>query len=170
MFSRLDSFFVSTMRHAESADARMEIKRDEERNQGRRQNNEKEAEDTPRWEDTTVVSVPALMAFLESLIAESPQNLQPSVVEKSPNVPQQPQAAAAAKAYQTTAGTRTQPQPSLSSGSKPLLTPEETSTIKQLLADLEFLANRKVESLTILRSDSFLQSLVDAAARARQGL
>lgn len=170
MFSRLDSFFVSTMRHAESADTRMGIKRDEERDHGRRQNQEKEKEEEPRWEDTTIVSVTALTAFLESLIAENPKDPEPSV--KTQAALPQSQAAAAAKAYQTTADARTQPQPQpvSSSASKPALTPEESSTIVQLLQGLKFLADRKVESLTILRSDSFLQSLVDAAARARQGL
>jgi len=170
MFSRLDSFFVSTMRHAESADARMGIKRDEERNQGRRQNQEKEKEEDPRWEDTTIVSVTALKAFLESLTADQgSQNSASSVPVAAPPVAPQPQAAAAVKAYQTTAGTKTQPQPS-SSGSKPVLTPEESATIARLLGDLKLLADRRVENLTILRSESFLQSLVDAATRARQGL
>jgi len=170
MFSRLDSFFVSTMRHAESADARMGIKRDEERNQGRRQNQGKEKEEEPRWEDTTIVSVTALTAFLESLTADhGSQNSASSVPVAAPAVAPQPQAAAAARAYQTTAGTKTQPQPS-SSVSKPVLTPEESATITQLLGDLKLLADRRVENLTILRSESFLQSLVDAATRARQGL
>ncbi len=170
MFSRLDSLFISTTRHAESADTRMGIKRDEERDQGRRQDKEREKDERPAWEDTTVVSVTALMAFLDSLITEqTPKNSEPAA-STAPPVNAPPQAAAAAKAYQSTAGAKTQPPPPPPSGNKPVLTPDESAIIVRLLQDLRILADKGIESLTILRSESFLQSLVDAAARARQGL
>ena len=173
MFSRLDSYFTSTIRHAESADARLGIRRDEQREQGRKKDDKDEKEDqSSAWEDSTVVSVRALQAFLESLTAS--QTAAAGVASPSAPAPPQPssgQAANAARAYQTTARSSEPPAPvQAAAGDRPVLTPEELGTIHKLIGDLKFLAGRGVEQLNILRSDSFLQSLVDAAARARNAL
>jgi hypothetical protein len=172
MFSRLDSYFTATIRHAESADARLGIRRDEQRDQGRKKSGKDEKDnEAPAWEDSTVVSVRALQAFLESLTADQ----LPAAEAAAPvSVPQQPssrQAADAARAYQSTARSSAPPAPAqAAAGDRPVLAPDELDTIDKLISDLKFLAGRGVEQLNILRSDSFLQSLVDAAARARNAL
>lgn len=152
----------------------MGIRRDEERGQERRRDGEKDKEKQPAWEDTTIVSVQALQAFLESLTAgQASASTGPpatsSAAAPPSAAPPQPQAAAAARAYQATAGSPAAPPQQAPAGA-PVLTAEERSTILRLLGDLKFLSGRGVTHLTILRSDSFLQSLVDAAARARQEL
>jgi hypothetical protein len=174
MFSRLDPYFTATIRHAESADARLEIRRDEQREQeGRKYPKEKKDDPSAAWDDSTVVSVRALQAFLESLIAD--QARKPATAPATPPAAPLPastgQAAQAARAYRTTANVAEPPAPPPAApGDKPLLTAEELRTIHRLIGDLKLLADRKVEHLNILRSDSFLQSLVDAAARARNAL
>ena len=119
-----------------------------------------------------MVSVRALQAFLESLTAS--QTAAAGVASPSVPAPPQPssgQAANAARAYQTTARSSEPPAPvQAAAGDRPVLTSEELGTIHKLIGDLKFLAGRGVEQLNILRSDSFLQSLVDAAARARNAL
>jgi hypothetical protein len=173
MFSRLDPYFTATMRHTESADARLEIRRDEQRGQeGRKNTREKKDDASAVWDDSTVVSVRALQTFLESLIADQSRKI-PASPAAAPTLPSAPsgQAAQAAQAYRTTANAAVPPMPPPAApNDKPLLTAEELRTIHRLIDDLRLLADRKVEQLNILRSDSFLQSLVDAAARARNAL
>ena len=181
MYSRLDPVFQSLPRQTENADTRQDIRREEktgdERRKGGKDKEEKPAE---LWEDSTVVSVRALHAFLTGLVADNAGKGHAEIQVSAAAAPQPPaqhrehpptEAARAAKAYKTmyyTGQKEHQPPlpapPAIENGVK--LSPEEERTIHKLVADINILAASGIETLQIKKSESFLQSLVDAAALA----
>ncbi len=178
MFSRLDPVFQAMRRQAESADTKLGIRRDEKNDENQRKN-KKEKDDEPAalWEDVTVVSVPALQAFLSGLVpsgsgsdsVHAEISISATAQQASPSAPVS-DAARAAQAYRSTPGGAQPPVPSpatpaVSAGGVKL-SAEEEKTIFRLIADLALLSSRGVTNLEIRKSDSFLQSLVDAVKAA----
>ncbi len=174
MDTRLESLFRPIFRQAESADTRLGIRRDEQRDQrSRNKDRDKNDDDQSQWEDHTFVSLPALQIFLQSLIGAPGMATTTSIPEAPPSISSPPPAAAAAKAYQTTARgghPAVPPPPAASATPATNLTPEEQQAVRRLLVDLDFLAAKNIAQLEIWRGDNFLQSLIDAAARARLAL
>ncbi|HEU4838757.1 MAG TPA: hypothetical protein VFS88_05025 [Micavibrio sp.] len=114
MFSQLGPLFKTTLRQAEQADTRLQIRREEKDNPGKKQDSEEQAEETGGlWEDSTEVSVGALRTFLIEFLKgrgetgpettsgehENISIANPIAMESPP--PADTAAARAAKAYST---------------------------------------------------------------------
>lgn len=175
MFSRLDPVFQAMRRQAESADTKLGIRRDEKNDSGpRKDGKDKDGEPSQLWEDVTVVSIPALRAFLNGLVPAGGADaghadISISATAQASGPAPVSDAARAAQAYRSTPGGSAPapappPPPSSASGVK--LSSEEEKTIFRLIADLAVLSARGVTDLRIYKSDSFLQSLVDAVKAA----
>jgi hypothetical protein len=186
MDSRLDPVFRAIPRHAENSDTRQEIRRHEEQGQ-QRKNNERDGEEkSPElWEDSTVVSVVALKAFLENMLrdtspgaaekqfASAAASAETTVSAPTPPPPAS-QAAVAAKAYQKTytathaPGPAAPPPPATETAAPSLaLTNDEIRTIHTLIGTLDALLKNGAQALTIVNTGgSFLQSIVAAANAA----
>lgn len=181
MFSRLDSLFSTQIRQAEALDTRQAIRRHEEQGERRRERGDHEDNDSDLWQDDrATVSVRALTAFLEQLIAaagaapadnaSAGMGLPPvHTPEKPESKPVSEHAARAAQAYQKTLSAARDAIPAAPAASMPVinLQPEEVRIIHGLIADLRILADRNIEVLTLAKSDSFLQSLVLAVQAAK---
>lgn len=188
MLTALGSLFRSTLRQAQAADTRLEIRRDHDQEQ-RRQNDRPDGDDdsSSLWEDSTSVSVGALRAFLlEFLAARGVQGVEPSDAQDLlptyvPPVrePGNPIAAKAMKAYAQTSAQSPPAEPhqapphaalpSDNSDLSSLLAQDEITTMRELIRELDLLAARGVQDLTIERADTFLEALVAAVSRARPG-
>ncbi len=182
MDSRLNPLFRLLPRHAEGAGTRHEIKRHEKDDRRKSSDGHKEdSTDEDAWQDTTIVSIPALQQILEQLVM--PTSTFSSVKDNSPVrpgiSPASPAVAnpAAVRAYQRAdkTGGPAALSPPLSetrtvSPAPPSLTTDETRAIYDLLDDLAWLSRREVKSLAIARGESFLQSLIDAAKRQKLSL
>lgn len=189
----MDPVFRTIFRQAEQTDARLGIRRDEKHDDGRR----KEGEDDDAREEASfdesrpVVSVAALIAFLEGLVQTLrmkalplptpdyavPAMLPPRDAASSSDRAQQGRMSApahAAKVYKSVAeGKSSHPEdigdPQASSlgisGQAEALSVEDIRTIHGLLEKLKTL---RVETLTIEKAPTFLQSLSEAADRAKE--
>jgi hypothetical protein len=181
MSERLDPVFRTTFRHAEPLDTRLGIRRDEpQEDSGRRRDRDEKRGTTDPWQDITSVSIPALRAFLSELLGEAPAAS--AAVEAPPpaDMPSRapdPVAARAAGAYRATArGTLATPPPSSPvttndqphEAGHPALSDAERRAIRLLIADIDRLAARGVDQLTIEKNGSFLDSLAAAARKALQ--
>jgi hypothetical protein len=185
----------SDARHAESADARPGVRREERENSGGK-NPEKRKEDPAEiWQDRTDMSVQALRLFLEGLLREAAmtpesgaQNAITAFTAPSGNAAGETDSSAAAgatfaqktdmaavqaaNAYRNSARTSSAPlppaqpaAPSLTGGLSSLST-EELRAIGALIAQLAELEKKNVGSVAIMRGDTFLQSLIDSVAKA----
>jgi len=186
MFSKLDAIFRSLPRQAESTDTRLGIRRDEQREEGRKnKEREEKPDETDLWQDSTVVSVAALRAFLENLAGDAViPALQPAgpdgenlAVSSVPAAPPPPSPAAyAAQTYKATAqrGGSDAPPPSAAARGEPQqaagidLSLDEVRVMHSLSDDLAFLAEKGVSQLNIPRGESFLKSIMEAVARAKK--
>ena len=187
MYSRLDPVFQAALpRQTESTDTRQGIRHEEKTDdRGRKDKGHKDEESPDIWEDSTIVSVRALDAFLAGLVATAAQNEKANSAEVQisrkpaetaaapPAHENKPvtEAARAAKAYKSMYYTgQKEHQPPLpappAGDSSVKLSAEEMRVLHKLMADINILAARGIETLQIRKSDSFLQSLVDAAALA----
>lgn len=187
MFSQLGPLFKTTLRQAESADARLEIRRDEKQEHGRKNDYEDSQDDTSAlWEDSATVSVEALRTFLIEFLKTrgletstvndaSAENTMPQLTPEY-RPPANSTAARAVKAYaaSSTSTPSYVPQPPAEEKAETvdlasLLRGDELRTIHVLIAELDQLARRGVTLLTIEKADSFLESLVAAvtAEKAR---
>jgi hypothetical protein len=189
VFSQLGPLFKTTLRQAEQADTRLQIRREEKDDPGKKQDSEDQAEETGGlWEDSTEVSVGALRTFLieflrgrgENIPEKAPLNSEnvsisnPLDVEASP--PATP-AARAAKAYSSVQNqTYSAPPVPVAPPEPPaeevdlvsLLEADELRTIHVLIRELDQLAGKGVQTLIIEKADSFLQALVAAVRLAKQ--
>ncbi len=175
MFSKLDGIFKGLPpRHAERADARLEIRRDESRNQGRKNDGGHDSEYvSPEWDDTAYVSIPSLKAFLESMVAPAPEDVTPPAppVHEAVNTISQ----RAANAYQSVgrkghdenvyAPQAPQPAPIETNFSD-----DELARLRGYIHDLVELARAGVTEIAMQRSANFLESIGAAIAQARAGL
>lgn len=181
MFSQLGPLFKTHLRQAEKSDARLEIRRDEKQEHGKKQ--EFEEPDTgggDLWEDSTAVSVEALKAFLiqflksrgddvpeASAVPETSETLIPTPEYRPPV---NNRAAQAVRAYSSMAaqqGTMPPPPPSPPEAEKAqsvdlvsLLAADEVRTMHVLITELDALSRRGVQTLTIEKADTFLEALV----------
>ncbi len=176
MFSRLDPYFKMTFRHAENLDTRQGIRREEPHDEYKgKKHDHTEEKDNSGWEDSTSVSVSALRTFLAQLVKTSAQKTTDiaAAATAPPEGPSGP-AAKAAQAYQATAiavhadtENSGQPPQTPDDPDKPELSSEEIRIIHQLLNDLKELETAGVQTLTIERASSFLQSLANAVNKMR---
>ncbi|MCB1556281.1 MAG: hypothetical protein KDJ15_03105 [Alphaproteobacteria bacterium] len=179
MYSRLDPVFRTQFRQAETTDAGLHIPREDVRNEGRRKNGRKDEEEgQDLWEDSMAVSVVALQSFLAELIAtQTPTEAEKEdLVLLSPPSDTAPAAetrqalAAYGHAAEITHKPVQRPPPhTVPEGKADRLTPEELRAIQKLLGSLKALQDRRIESITLRPAASFLQSLIDAVALAKDG-
>lgn len=182
MFSQLGPLFKTHLRQAEKSDARLEIRRDEKQEHGKKQ--EFEEPDTgggDLWEDSTAVSVEALKAFLIQFLKSRGDDVPEAsaVPEASEILTQTPEyrppvnnrAAQAVRAYSSMAAQHgampPPPPPSPPETEKAqsvdlvsLLAADEVRTMHVLITELDALSRRGVQTLTIEKADTFLEALV----------
>lgn len=190
MFSQLGPLFKTMLRQAEKPDARMEIRRDEKRENGRGFDEPQEESAGPNlWEDSASVSVAALRSFLGEFLKSRGKGESVTAAPPHPdpfNAPYTPPplmpatsiAARAMKAY----GAHTpppvpppeppppQPEPAPANSLSDLLQVDEIRTIHALIAGLNELEKKGVQTLTIEKAETFLQSLVHAIEAERAKL
>lgn len=186
MFSQLGPLFKTHLRQAEKSDARLEIRRDERNEHGKRQEKEPEEEDTSGlWVDSTEVSVDALKAFLVGFLTsrgdDVPEAQGATMEHAAPSPEYRPpvntRTARAVKAYSSMAAQSAPPppppEPTENKASEEavnlidLLAADELRTMHALITELDALARKGVQTLTIEKADSFLSALV-MAVRAEQ--
>lgn len=172
MFSKLDGIFPGLPpRHVESANARLEIRRDESQGQGKKKDDHADGEYSPiPWEDISYVSIASLKAFLESVITpegEMPPP-QPHIHEASNTINQR-----ATSAYQSIgrAGNDANvyaptPEPS-PSHIETNFSEADMARIRIYVAELIDLERRGIHELGMQRSTNFLDSIGDAIADAK---
>lgn len=184
VFSQLGALFKTTLRQAEQADTRLQIRREDKENQGKKEDPEEAPVDTSAlWEDSTEVSVGALRTFLleflkgrgetvpdaETAIDENPSIMSGLTPEYRPPVTNK--AARAVKAYGSMQTQNYGPPPVVAAAPTEasgevdlvsLLQADEVRTIYILIAELDQLAQQGVQTLTIEKADTFLESLVMA--------
>lgn len=186
MFSQLGPLFKTHLRQAEKSDARLEIRRDEKQDPGKRQEAEDEGDDTSAlWEDSTAVSVEALKAFLVEFlksrgdeVPEAPEDAADISLSHTPEYrpPMNNRAAQAVKAYSSMAAQTAQPTQPPSEPEPPqaeavdlvsLLAADEVRTMHVLITELDALSRKGVQTLIIEKADTFLEALV-LAVRAEK--
>lgn len=184
MFSQLGPLFKTHLRQAEKSDARLEIRRDERNDQGRKHDEPpQEEESSALWEDSTTVSIEALKVFLSGFLTSktgtapetSNRSLSQAETESLPQEPLHPvntRTARAVKAYGSAAAQASPPPapPQMPENNSDrndldlseLLEADELRTIHVLVTELDNLARNGVQTLTIEKADSFLKALVFA--------
>lgn len=185
MVSQLGPLFRTMFRQAESADARLEIRREEKEHRKKRDEADDEsAENDAMWEDSTTVSIEALRSFLIDFLkshgADAPQETVSLAAQDMPPPEQRPPvssvAARAAKAYGafTPAPPPVIPHPDSVSTEEQeadpaaLLPAAEIRAIHTLIADLEALAAGGQTTLSFKMTGTFLESLAAAVRERRQ--
>lgn len=173
MFSKIDGIFPGLPpRHVESANARLEIRRDESQSQGKKKDNHEDGEYAALpWEDISYVSIASLKAFLESVAipqGELPPP-QPHIHEASNTLNQR-----AASAYQSIGRAghdenvyRSAPEPS-ATHIETNFSDEDIARIRVYVADLIELERLGVTELAMQRSSNFLDSIGAAIEEARK--
>lgn len=190
MFSQLGPLFKTTLRQAEQADTRLQIRREDKENQGKKDDLDEEPVDTSAlWEDSTEVSVEALRTFLIEFLKTKGHDTPETVPDPDNNVsimsglepeyrpPVTNRAARAVKAYSSmqTQNYGPPPTPPPVETEEPeevdlvsLLKADELRTMHVLIAELDLLARKGVQTLIIEKADSFLESLVLAVRLEKQ--
>lgn len=189
----MDPVFRTIFRQAEQTDARLGIRRDEKQEDGRRKEGEEgdSPEEASFDESRPQVSVAALIAFLEGLVQTlrmkapppptpdyaTPAMLPPREAASLADGPGKISAPAhAASVYKSVAEGKSLRQDDAGesgagasslaiSGQAEALSAEDIRTIHALLEKLKTL---RTETLTIEKAPTFLQSLSDAADRAKE--
>jgi hypothetical protein len=169
------------LRQTDKTDTRLEIRRDEKREHGQKSLERKaEPDEVGLWEDSASVSVAALRNFLgeflkargEADIATPAPSTNPFDLQYTPAplTPASSVAARAMKAYGAHTPPPLAPAPEPQAGGdaqgeislSDLLKADELRTIHALIASLNDLEKRGVQTLTIEKAGTFLQSLVNA--------
>ena len=188
--TRIDPFIQAVARRAEQIYTKMGIQRDESQDLTRRKKGDGEGDYTPvPWEDTTDVTVVALRGFLEDLlglahevpVADSDTLPLPPAPTEQPVAPLTA-ASHAAQAYRTmgkvvhdenvemTIPQAVTPDMHIQSSEVTLgddFGEAERETMRGYLADLKELERQGVQSLTLRRSLTFLESIHLAIEAAR---
>lgn len=183
MFSQLGPLFKTVFRKAEQSDARFEIRR-EEKEQHRKK--EEETQETPDdidlWADSTSVSIQALRSFLIDFLKSKGDDVPEEQIGLSQNAApppytthalENPVAQKALKAYATMssygqAPVSSAPQESVSQNLSDLLAVDELRTMHVLIAELDILSGKGVQTLIIEKDESFLKALVMAVQKAKE--
>jgi hypothetical protein len=179
VFSQLGPLFKTHLRQAEKSDARLEIRRDEKQEHGKKQTfEEPDAESSDLWEDSTAVSVEALKAFLIQFLKargdDAPEaspvmeNIRDTAQTPEFRPPANNRAAQAVRAYSSMAAQNNAPPPVSQATVPPtqdidlvsLLAADEIRTMHVLIAELEGLSRKGIQTLTIEKADTFLEALV----------
>lgn len=192
MFSQLGPLFKTHLRQAERTDTRLEIRREDEQDQGKKRE-EEAAEDTNSvlWEDSTTVSVEALKAFLIEFlksrgddVPEAPTPTDELALQPHPEYrpPANPRTARAVQAYSSTAAHAPPPPPATAALEEKsqdsaatearvdlvsLLAADEIRTMHVLITELDALHRGGVQTLVIEKAGTFLEALV-LAVRAEK--
>ena len=167
MVSSLDGIFPGLPpRHVESANARLEIRRDETQQHGKKKDEASEGEYSPiPWEDISYVSIASLRVFLESVLIPEGEILptQPHVHEASNTINQR-----AVSAYQSIgraghdenvyAPTPETPATHIETN----FSDTDLARIRVFVADLADLERRGINELAMQRSTNFLDSIETA--------
>lgn len=190
----VDSVRPAMLRRAEKIYTKMGIRRDESEDLGRKKKDES-TESSVLWEDMTEVSLVALRSFLEDLLGiDHSVPITPPTSSFSPVPPPHSLASHAAHAYETTgkavhdenvAGKRgniliTSDGGPSDGSSAPSSSPSsqagfslgadfgesERATLRGYIQDLTQLEQQGVETLTLQRSLTFLESIQQAIAAA----
>lgn len=187
----MDPVFRSIFRQAEQTDARLGIRRDEKHEDGRKKEHEEKEPSAEGGfdEGRPTVSVAALIAFLEGLVQTlrmkalplpTPDYVVPVILppqDKGSSLPQGGYGSApahAASAYRNVAEGKNLRQDGADSsssasfvtaGQAETLSAEDVRAIHNLLESLKTL---RVETLTIEKAPTFLQSLSNAVERAKE--
>lgn len=191
MFSNLAQILATRPRHAENADARLDIRRHDPDQEKKHKDEEEEKKIGFDTYDNAVVSVDALRVFLENFLASlatpGARNLnnantalpaqnfssETQLPETPQEKPHSAEASRAANVYQL--GAKTAPRPradvapvqnNVNPDSENILPNEEVRIIHGLLRDITVLQARGIEYLTIEKEDTFLASLAAAVKKA----
>lgn len=190
MFSQLGPLFKTTLlREAERADTRLEIRRHEQDQQGRKnEDNKADDEGSFLWDDSTQVSVEALKNFLVEFLKDKTQgqgigNSATSRTEQTPaatRTPVNPVAERAMKAYGVSAShapsSAPEESPAIEIFAEQSAEPqdgiesEDIRNMHMLIADLDMLSRQGVQMLTIEKADSFLEALIMAVRTAKAAI
>ena len=160
-------------RHVESANARLEIRRDESQSGNRKKDQSHHDKNASiPWDDTAYVSVASLKAFLESMVTADPEDATPYIppVHEARNTISQ----RAASAYQTigrrghdenvyTAPASTNTPASVETN----FSEEDLARIRRFIHDLVELSRNGVTELAMQKSATFLDSIDAAIAAAK---
>jgi hypothetical protein len=180
LFSQLGPLFRTHLRQAEKTDTRLEVRRDDSKDHGKKHGHQAETEDSNAlWEDSTSVSIEALRAFLVEFLKSRGNAVPEARNENSDNTlipglipeyrpPASNRAAQAVKAYSSMAGQPFHaPSPETTEPSAPaesdlidLLKRDDVRTMNALITELDALALKGVQTLTIEKADTFVESLV----------
>lgn len=165
----MDNIFAGLpIRHVESANARLEIRRDESQANNRKKTDEhSENNNAIEWEDTAYVSILSLKTFLESIVHTSQDEVfTPQVHEAKTTLNQR-----AASAYQNAgrAGHDSNVTPSAPPPShiETNFTDEDLNRVRIFIADLTELERAGVTELAMKKSATFLDSIEAAIAEAK---
>jgi hypothetical protein len=185
MLSQLGSVFKTTFRHAESADTRQEIRREEKEDGHKKKDRDQSSrDDSALWDDSMAVSVEALHSFLVEFLkshgaplpAQESLSISPHAAPSSEQrQPVNSTAARAVKAYTAMTPAPT-PQPISQTDDNnrninpaDLLSAEEIRTIHALIDDVDRLAKAGAQTLNIVIVGTFLESLVEAVRVTKEG-
>lgn len=181
MDSRLDSIFRTTFRTTEQTDSWLGIRREDAHDDRKPKHHDKKDDADAVSEEGASLSLPALYGFLQGLVAGQPGHLAASSPIAPPHTSPPPvispatspttsRAAAAMRAYQTSARSTGTPHVDLHDAPPAIAAPaidlstEEIRIIHQLLADIAVLAGRNVMTITLRPAENFLGSLVAGVA------
>jgi hypothetical protein len=190
VFSQLGPLFRTHLRQAEKSDTRLEIRRDDPRDQRKKQEFEEPQESAADlWEDSTAVSVEALKAFLVEFLKSrgddvpEAQDLQAAnILQITPEyrAPVNTRTAQAVKAYgamaaQTLATPPAEAQTEQTTAEADasidlvsLLAADEVRTMHVLISELDAFSRKGVQTLVIEKADTFLEALVMAVRAEKQ--
>jgi len=168
----MDGIFGSLPpRHVENANTRLEIRRDESRNQGRKKSGEGDDEfKSIPWEDISYVSVASLLMFLISVITP-----EPPVTALPPQAPQAVNSASqrAASAYQSVgravhdSNVEQAPLESPATHIETNFTEGDLTRIRGFVTDLHEFERRGVTELGLQRNENFLDAVEAAITAAK---
>lgn len=189
MFYTLGNILSPKARHAEGTDTRQEIRRQDPDEQRRSNQDHEDEPELFSSEDDTIVSIIDLRAFLENFLKSLPsektdeekaESKQKEMAEDALKIghdfnkkrPITGNMVHAMGAYQSAAKSGAETKRLSTDDTKRAaenlgLEASEVRTIHTLIEDLKVLSDRNIDDLTIERSTSFLQSLVNAVAKTK---
>lgn len=183
LFSQLGPLFKTVFRKAEQSDARFEIRREEKEQHRKKEDETQETpDDIDLWADSTSVSIQALRSFLIDFLKSKGDDVPEEQIGLSQNavplpytthVLENPVAQKALKAYATMssygqAPVSSAPQESVSQNLSDLLAVDELRTMHVLIAELDILSGKGIQTLIIEKDESFLKALVMAVQKAKE--
>lgn len=169
MFSKLGGIFGTLPpRHVETANTRLEIRRDESQSRNKKKNeHETGALESIPWEDIAYVSIASLKAFLMGALHEDTRPASPPVHEASNTAN-----ARAANAYQSMgravhdSNFQSPPPADTSPHIESHFTESDITRIRSFVDSLIELERKGITELALQRSENFLDAIEAAIAAA----